>query len=291
VVLDDFIDSISAANGEGGIDKLFTTTLESTEKGSPRREDFLWKLSLSTELLPKERAQELARSVMRHADQYTYASDIGLYRESFSAHCIASNVLQRSAEVERVPLLREFVKDAGDDTMAVGLLSRLTDFGSILPEDEFPRIQLRSVWDTFRERMRSRFGPAPRLSVEDAYQTSDSDAFALWGQRDLSKWGIAVVPSDREMRDNFWVKYIGNDRKRLASVFSYNLMPFAMFSSDPTEFVDQRISIDVLRRLNSDALPSLDLTRNEGKSLYRLDKLLNGDYKAGVPIADYQPDT
>jgi len=72
--------------------------------------------------------------------------------------------------------------------------------------------------------------------------------------------------------------------------FSYNFMQPAIFQSDPTAFVDQRISIDVLRRLNSNALPDPDLTKEEEKSLYRLNKLLNGDYKAGVPMDDFQPD-
>jgi hypothetical protein len=291
VLLDDFIDSISAANGEGEIDKLFATTLESMDKGSSRREDFLWKLSLSTELLSKERAQELARSAMRHADQYTYASDIGLYRESFSAFGMAENVLHESGEPERIQLLREFVSDAGDDTMVFGLLQRLTDIFDAVSEGQIPRYPLGAVWEAFRERMRRKFGPASRVSIEEAYQTSDREALALWGQRDLSKRGIAVDPSDREMRDGFWVRYIGVSRKRLASAFSYNLMPPAIFQSDPTEFVDQRISIDVLRRLNSNSLPDLDLTKEEGKSLYRLNKLLNGDYKGGVPMADFQPDT
>lgn len=290
LVLDDFIDSIVAANSDEEVEKLFKTTLGSMEKGSSRREDFLWKLALSTELLPKSRAQELARSVMRNADQYTYASDIGLYRESFWAFGVAENVLQESGEPERKQLLREFVSDAGDDTMAFGLLQRLTDIFDAVSEGQIPRYPLSAVWEVFRERMRRKFGLASQVSIEDAYQTSDREAFALWARRDLSKWGIKVVPSDREMRDDFLVRYIGVSKKRLASVFSYNFMQPAIFQSDPTEFVDQRISIDVLRRLNSNALPETDLTEEERKSLYRLNKLLNGDYKAGVPMGDFQPD-
>lgn len=41
--------------------------------------------------------------------------------------------------------------------------------------------------------------------------------------------------------------------------------------------VDQRTSIDVLRRLNSNALPSPDLTKEKVTPLYRLNRLLNGD--------------
>jgi len=290
VVLDDFIDSIAAANSDEDVNKLFKTTLGSMEKGSSRREDFLWKLALSTELLPKPRAQDLARSAIRNADQYTYASDIGLHRESLWAVSIAENVLHESGEPERTKLLREFVSDAGDDTMVFGLIQRLTDFFDTVSEGQIPRYPLRALWEAFRERMRRKFGPASQVSIEDAYRTSDREAFALWGQRDLSKWGIAVDPSDREMRDDFWVRYIDDSRKRLASAFSYNFMQPAIFQSDPTAFVDQRISIDVLRRLNSNALPDPDLTKEEEKSLYRLNKLLNGDYKAGVPMDDFQPD-
>jgi hypothetical protein len=54
--------------------------------------------------------------------------------------------------------------------------------------------------------------------------------------------------------------------------------------------VDQRTSIDALRRLNSDALPSPDLTKEKVTPLYRLNRLLNGDYNAGIPMEDFQPD-
>jgi hypothetical protein len=213
-----------------------------------------------------------------------------LFGESSAAFGIAKNVLQESGESERIQLLREFVSDAGDDTMVFGLLESLTDLFDAVSEGQIPRYPLRAVWDTFRKRMRGKFGPASQVSIEDAHQTSDRDAFVLWGRRDLSKWGIAVDPSDREMRDDFWVRYIGVSIKRLASAFSYYFMQPGMFHSDLTEFVDQRISIDVLRRLNSNALPDPDLTKEEKKSLYRLNRLLNGDYKGGVPMDDFQPD-
>lgn len=287
--LEQFFESIRGAMGREEVSGALGAELESMEMGSERRSDFMWKISLLTSRLNGNVAKWLALSTMQFADKYLYDRDMRLWGESAYAFRVARGALLGMPESERVEFLRDCIRETGDDTMAYGLIVRLTDLRDTNQENEEKlRIPLRAVWDAFAARMRSRYGPDLDVTNDDAIRTSDPDAFALWGYTDLSKWGITAKPSDREMRDNFWARYIGASKQRLARIFMGFFMPFAHYTSDPSQFVEARISLTLLRRLSSEVAYAPDLTKEEAAALRRIDQLLNGDYKDGVPITQWQ---
>jgi len=285
--LEQFLESLARANDADDVARAFGETLGSMEPGSDRAEDFLWKISLSISSLSEHVAKWLALSVMQFADKYVYDRDIRLWRDSLYAFRTVRETLMRIAESDRATFLRTCISEAGDDTMAYGLIARLTDLREPNAQDEGGlRIPLKAVWDTFLARMRSRYGvDAP---TDEAMRTSDPEAFALWGSTDLSKWGIAAKPSDREARDDFWIRYIGTDKHRLATVFDAYFMPMASYGGDPAPFVERRISSTILRKLAADVIYAPDLTKEKAGSLRRIDRLLNGDYKDGVPLNEWR---
>ena len=67
---------------------------------------------------------------------------------------------------------------------------------------------------------------------------SDPKAFNLWGASDLTKEGITIDPEDRAIQRDFWLRYIGKSRSRLAQAFGGSFMPETYsYQSDPTAFV------------------------------------------------------
>jgi hypothetical protein len=287
--LEQFLESIGSAKKRKEVSDAFGAILESMEMGSERREDFIWKISLSIRRLNRDVAKWLALSAMQFADKYVYDRDIRLWGKSAYAFRVARESLLMLADSERVGFLRDCIREAGDDTMAYWLIRRLTDLQDSSQEDEERmRFPLGAVWDEFVQRMMRRFGADIDATSEDAIRTSDPDAFALWGSTDLSKWGITAKPSDRKMRDSFWARYIGANKQRLARVFMGFFLPVAHYTSDPSPFVESRISLALLRRLSLDVASAPELTKEEAASLRRIDRLLNGDYKDGVPMAEWQ---
>lgn len=57
---------------------------------------------------------------------------------------------------------------------------------------------------------------------------------------------------------------------------------------DPTPFVEERISLIVLRKLANDVVYAPDLSKEEAGSLRRIDRLLNGEYKDGTPMNEWR---
>ena len=287
--LNQFLESIRDAKERETVSGAFSAILQTMEVGAERRQDFLWKISLSIRLLGGNVAKWLALSAMQFADKYQYDRGPSLWGESIYAFRVAREAMFGIAKGGRADFLRECISEAGDDTMAFALIAKLTDLRESKQQlEEGIRLPLRAVWNAFTTRMRTRYGPAIDAASDDAIRTSDPGAFALWGRADLQTWGITAKPSDREMRDGFWTKYIGLNKQRLARVFEGFLMPMADYTSDPSPFVEQRISLTLLSRLNMEALYAPELTKEEAGSLRRLDRLLKGDYKDGVPITEWQ---
>lgn len=287
--LNQFLESIREANERESVSGAFFAVLQTMEVGAERRQDFLWRISLSIRSLNGSVAKWLALSVMQFADKYQYDRVPGLWGESIYAFRVAREAILGMVEGDRVDFLRECISEAGDDTMAFALIANLTDFRGPKQQLEdgigFP---LRAVWDVFTARMRTRYGPTVDIASDGAIRTSDPEAFALWGSTDLSNWGITAKPSDREMRDGFWLRYIGLNKQRLARIFEGFFMPMGHYTSDPSPLVERSISLTLLSRLNIEVLYAPDLTKEEAGSLRRLDRLLKGDYKDGVPITEWQ---
>jgi len=288
--LERFIKSATDATDIAEVGEVFGATLNTMEKGSDRREDFLWKISLSMNRLNPKISIWLARTIMRFADQYVYDSNGALWGESTFACRVAKAALAKLADGTRVQFLRDCLTEAGDDSMAYGLIENLTDLH--LGDKAEARIPLATVWQAFTERMRSKYGPNSPIPVEAAFLTSAPGAFAIWGSANLSKWGINVVPLDRELLDDFWARYIGISRERLAIAYRGFFMPFGAYQSDPTAFVERQVSMALLRQFRSRVgVGRPDESVVTTKSLQRLDRFLGGAYRDGVPPSEWRDST
>jgi hypothetical protein len=164
--------------------------------------------------------------------------------------------------------LSECILVASDDTMAFRVLVWLTGSKS----DFDLGVSMEQLYPRFAERMRSRYGPEVDAWNVDL-TTSDKDAFNLWGKSD---------PADKETQYNFWRRYIGQSGSRLARTFQGIFMPVGLYQSDPTPHVENTISTSALKSLY-EALPyDNDLTDSDRKSLRRLKRFLDGDFKNGI---------
>jgi hypothetical protein len=158
--------------------------------------------------------------------------------------------------------------EAADDTMAFRVLTRLTGNKS----DFDLGISMEQLYPRFAERMRTRYGPEVNPRNVDL-TTSDKDAFNLWGHKDAA---------DKATQYDFWLRYIGESRSRLARTFEGIFMPLGLFDSDPTPYVENKISTSDLKRLFEILPDDNAMTDSDRRSLRRLKRFLDGDFKNGI---------
>ncbi len=268
VELDLFIRKFTDASS-GARYEVFAETLNSMEKGSPKRDDFLRKLSNAVGTMNLDAGRALAHVSMKMADRFVYDATFAGWGEAGHALRMVIRVAEKTSPSERVSLLAQCIAEASDDTMALRILTKLTGEQSDLNLG----ISMEQLYPGFVKRMRTRYGEDVDADNTDL-STSDPNAFNLWGLRD---------PADRKIQNSFWLRYIGNSRSRLAQTFEGFFLPKdIMFQSDPAPFVENKISMTDLLRLY-DTLPAdSTLTEGEQKSLRRLKRLLDGEFKDGI---------
>ncbi len=96
--------------------------------------------------------------------------------------------------------------------------------------------------------MRRRYGREVNAASVDL-STSDPPSFNLWGMRDLSKYDVQPDLKDREIQQDFWKRYIGNNKGRLIRIFNDILMPSGIYQTAPEPFVENKMSVDLIRSL------------------------------------------
>jgi hypothetical protein len=187
-------------------------------------------------------------------------------------HATARRLLQR----ERVTFLQECILNATDDTMAFNIFRILTN----QKDDANLEVTASDLYESFVTRMRKHYGRDVD-AVNFDFSTSDSWALEYWG-RDLSANGIPSNPEDRKIQHEFWLRYIGTSRARMAYAFRDFFLPVAAYSRDPAPFVENRISIEDLKRLYKELPEDPSLTSRDQKSLDVLRRFLEGEFKDGM---------
>jgi hypothetical protein len=190
-------------------------------------------------------------------------------------------VAQKLPQAEGVAFLRKCILDTDDDTMAFRILT-------ILPQqkdDSKIDVPVSDLYGSFITRMRNRYGRSVDATNVDL-SSSDPWAFNYWGG-DFNTKDVKADPEDREIQNDFWLRYIGNSRARLAHAFHTFFMPIAAYSEDPALMVRNKISLEDLRKLYDQLPDDGSLTSNDQKSLNRLRRLLDGEFKKGIdPLSD-----
>jgi hypothetical protein len=268
VELEAFVRKFNAATTIDARKRLFLEELGSMEKGNPKRTDFLMKLSEAVKTMNEDVGRGLVNAAMIAADKYVYDSMFIFLAEAGYALRIVIRVAEKIAMQEREALLSQCILEAADDTMAFRVLTRLTGNKS----DFDLGISMEQLYPRFAERMRTRYGPEVNPRNVDL-TTSDKDAFNLWGHKDAA---------DKATQYDFWLRYIGESRSRLARTFEGIFMPLGLFDSDPTPYVENKISTSDLKRLFEILPDDNAMTDSDRRSLRRLKRFLDGDFKNGI---------
>jgi len=266
----------SASGGDGRV-QLFEDVLHSLPKGSLKRDDFLRKISQLVKSLDIDEAVAVAIATALVANQLLY-DILPAFGESGHALRIVIRTAERLSLADRVKLLEDAIRVTTDDSMAVQVLTRLTDNKGDVRLD----VRFADLYPTFIERMRRQYGPGVD-AADISLESSDPEAFNLWGRQKLD--GVTPDPEDASIQRDFWLRRIGGSWSRLADVFGEFIMPAKYaYSSDPTEFVENKLPVKVLRELFEKLRDTEPLNEQQTKSLGRLKALLDGKFKNGVPI-------
>jgi predicted KAP-like P-loop ATPase len=261
----------------GGLgERIFHEMLASMERGSAQRDDFLRKLAEAAQKsIPLTTAKVLAHAAVTAADKYTY-DVLAAFGEAGHVLRIVLRVAQRLSLSERLSLLEDSIFNASDDTMAFNILTKLTakESGADL------EVSLAQLYPAFTKRMKNRYGREVDATNIDL-TTSDPWAFNYWGH-DLTPQGIPFDAENRAIQHDFWPRYIGNNRSRLATAFRRFLLPVAIYSEDPTSMVENKISVADLRRLYEELPEDPNLNKDDRVSLRTLRRFLDGEFKNGV---------
>jgi predicted KAP-like P-loop ATPase len=276
VEMDAFLRRVNDAVKEVDRENAFLETLDSMEKGSLKRDDFLRKLAdAALKSMPLSTGKSLVHAAMRAAHKYTYDMLVS-FGEAGHVLRIVIRVAERLPASERLALLADCILYATDDTMALNVLTRLTG-----PHDDFNLdVSLAELHPFFMKRMRKQYG-RDIDAVNIDLSTSDPWAFNYWGYQ--KREGIADDPEDRAIQRDFWLRHIGNSRSRLAESVRKFFMPANVsYSEDVSPFVENKIPVADLKRLYEQLPDDATLGDVDRQSLRALRRLLDGGFRNGA---------
>jgi hypothetical protein len=131
--------------------------------------------------------------------------------------------------------------------------------------------------------LRNRYGASVDAANVDL-STSDPWAFDFWGRVTVD--GITADPKDRKIQYDFWRRYIGNSRSRLAQALRGFFLPVAVYQENPDSVVENKIPVSDLRKLHDELPQDPNLTDLEQKSLVTMRRFLGGEFKNGISPTD-----
>jgi predicted KAP-like P-loop ATPase len=274
-------DAADIGNGE----QIFQETLDSMEKGSPKRDDFLRKLAEAAQKsMPLSTGTALTHAAMHASHKYTYDM-LAAFGEAGHVLRIVLRICQRLSRSKRRGLLEECILEATDDQMAFNILTKLT----AKQEDLDLEVSLAELYPAFVKRMRIRYGREVDATKVDL-STSYPWAFNYWGLDKID--GITIDPEDRAIQQDFWLRYIGDSRARLAQTFRTVFVPSAVsYTSDVAPFVENKISLEDLRRLYEQLPDDGTLNNSERQALRTVRRLLAGEFKNGAGFDLYSDES
>jgi hypothetical protein len=279
VELGSLLGKLERASTQEARDAIFLNVVQSLGKGSLKRDDFLRKLADSSKAIPAPVAKSLGEAAAKASAHYTYDMMPQLGEAGHVLRMILL-IAQKLSQTEKIAFLQDCILNCSDDTMAFRLLTILSQQEG----DSNIGVSVSDLYSSFAMRMRRRYGRNVDAANFDL-STSDTWALEYWG-RDLRASGIMTDPEDRRIQNDFWLRYIGNSRSRLAKAFREFFLPIAAYRQDPAPSVQNRISLEDLKRLHSELPDDAALTDQERKSLDLLRRFLDGEFKNGVNPMD-----
>ena len=192
--------------------------------------------------------------------------NIGEAARALNIVFIAAQKLSSSSVAQQI--LENSIIRATDDTFAKRLLefTQNRDRNRVLTD--FSNIDTDKVKDAFIDRMRRRYGPSVDASRVDISR-GDWWAFRIWTDNSAE---------DTKIEQEFWRRFIGTSRKRLAQMINF-IYPGgnAVWSEDPRPMIDKLFPTADIAWLLKD-LPAEDLDEVEAKGIDRFESLMQGKY-------------
>jgi hypothetical protein len=283
----DFVRELERAGSPEAVRQRILQKIESMEKGNPKRRDFLKKLSAHLNKMDLSVATEVVHTCMGEAGRLAYDFFVSV-GEAGDVLRMAIRVADRKKNHnEREGFLGECIREAGDDTMALRILTALSKPG----QDFNLQVSFAELYPHFIERMTKEYGPdVDPQNVDLSF--SDQNAFNLWGFADLSKEGMVLDPQaatrNRAIQENFWVGYIGTSRKRLAEAVNQFFFFVGQYDSDPRPFIENKIPVATLKRIYESTEDGSALTIDDRVALGMLERLLRGEFTGGVGPPEWE---
>jgi hypothetical protein len=153
VELEKFIQLSTDEPDEAARKRHFIDELNSMEKGSLKRSDFLTKIPDAINTIPIDIGRDWVAGAMEEAKGLTYDT-MTAFGEAGDAICMVIRIAQRLPKSDRAPFLAKCMADASDDTMAFRILTRLAGQQKEL-DLQVPYAELYPI---FVARMRGQYG-------------------------------------------------------------------------------------------------------------------------------------
>jgi hypothetical protein len=274
----DFVRRFTALPNDAQRTAAFVEELVSMEKGSVKRDDFLKKVSDEVNISDLSVAHAWTLAAIVTANQIAYEGFF--FSQSEAGHVLRMVIRygERLPQDKRAVFLSECIEKAADDTMAFRIITLLTDSKS----DGYLSVSFAELYPTFIRRMRKRYGRDVDAAGVDL-TTSDPPSFNMWGMRYFSTSDVQPDPEDREIQYDFWKRYIGHNKGRLIRLFNEVFMPDkSLYDSDPEPFVENKISVDLVRKLFTELPDDFDPKEIPTRYVNRLKRFLRGDFKNGI---------
>lgn len=255
------------------VEKVFVETLGTTKTGSPRRLDFLSRLAGLAPRIAKPRlCEDIVISLARHAHEYQYDGFLDMAAEAGKAIICVFTFAQRFSKTDEAQsILASAISESSDDTFSVRILRYCKPEKNQILTD-FSKISFEALENVFLSRMERRYGAQAHVEQVNIAH-GDREAFMMWAKSS---------PGKRASEIEFWRRFIGQSRKRLAGAVRMVFPSNVLWEVDPSQHIELLFPLDEFRKLDEE-LPPDELTADESRDLKRLRKLLNGDYRSGVP--------
>jgi hypothetical protein len=270
--MDKLLTGLKSAKTEGAMGSVFGTMLSSESPGSPKRADLLWKLARRAQELDPATTEHLAYVAAQHAANYQY--DIGPFLgEARYALNIVFVAAQELAKSDPQRVLETAMARASDDRFAAQLLRLVQspDRNKILTD--FSRVDATKLETVFVRRMQSLYGG---VASEPGSELEHADwwAFERWAE---------YSQADRLAEHEFWRRFIGRSRKRLAQASDFLYPGNVYWENDPTPIVDGLFPLGEIKELLASLDTTEELSDSEKAALARLEELLDGKPRIGMP--------
>jgi hypothetical protein len=271
------IANLNNAQSEEACEHILSEILSALPKDQPKREDCLWKIGRAVkDRLTDKAAEWLAYAAASRSTDYAYSLEyIG---EAARAQNIVFEAAQKfSSSTKAQDILVGAMKRAVDDTFAKRLLelAEKRDRNRILLNFEY--IDLDALKLAFVEHMRVHYGQAVDTS-KLTLQNGDWWAFRRWA--DYSE-------DDKKAVAQFFQRFIGTDRKRLAQAINFLYPTGYSWSDDPRPFISTVYPVEELRKSLETLNEGEQLNDIETKAIQRFRELLDGKwYDSSRPHGD-----